>query len=609
MTEPNPPGYEDVRRRLVERGYLQGRVERFVLQGLAAPGSEMPRVARTAVKAALLGAPILGALLAGAAVAGNRPLLGAADGLVLWLYFAVVSGIALFLLDLLAATIVATTAQRRGARRSDTMRAGLLVALPTLAYLLVLWWNRKGGGVGENLLFLVSAVVATALIAWLAGLVSLAGIVGRTGQVPDRSRRAILVVLLAVPAAALVVLPRAGAGDRPPSPFEPASASRLTVLGIDGLDGGLVEALAATESVDGMLVAMQRGAVLPWKRPAAAEPPEMWTTLLTGVPAAVHGVREAGASRLPGVATPLRSDGGPLALDAALKYLLPAREVPTTGVSRRVRAVWEIVALKAPAASVGFWTSWPATEPGYVVSDRVLAKLLSDAPEDRDTAPASLFERLRHEFPEDRSGIRARFDAELAPALAPSVRDLAWESFLIDAYAWTVSRRLSGDPALRASFTYLPGLDILRFRLRDRGAPGSTAMVEAQGALEVYVRWLDRLVAEAVKGPGRTVVLADPGRAAGKGAEGFALVAGEGIRPACVAPPIDPLDVAPTLLALAGFPASDEMPGRVVASCVDAPAPPTRVRTFGLRPTVSQEAASAYDPEMIERLRSLGYLR
>lgn len=609
MSAPGQSGYDDVRRRLVERGYLQGRVERFLLKDLVAPGSPARGVARTALKAAVLGAPILGALLAGAAVAGNRPLLGATDGLVLWLYFAIVSGLVLFLLDLVAAAIVVGIASRRGARRADTLRAGLLVALPTLAYLLLLWWNRKGGGLVENLAFLASAVVATGLIAWLAGLVSLAGIVGRTGQVPDRSRRAILFALLALPAAVFVLVPRAGAASADPAPFEPAPAPRLTVVGIDGLDGGLVEALAATEAVDGMLVAMQRGAVLPWKRPAGAPPPEMWTTLLSGMPPQVHGVRDAGAQRLPGVATPLRREGGPLALEAALRFLLPARDVPTTGASRRVRTAWEIVALKAPSSAVGFWTSWPASAPGYVVSDRVLAKLLSGAPGDRDTAPESLYERLRHEFPDDEREIRARFDAEIGPKVAEPLRPLVGESFLIDAYAWRVSERLAGDPSIRAAFVYLPGLDILRFRLGERReAPGSTAMVEAQRALEAYVRWLDALVVSAARGAGRTVVVADPGRAAGPGAEGFVIVAGEGVRASCVAP-IAPLDLAPTLLALAGFPASEEMPGTASLSCVEGVAPPPRVATFGRRAPTLGGAASDYDPEMIERLRSLGYVR
>ena len=82
--------YEEVRRKLVERGYLQGRIERFLLRDLVAAAG--PRaLARTSAKAALLGAPILGGLLAASTVAANRPVLGARDALVLWIYFAILA--------------------------------------------------------------------------------------------------------------------------------------------------------------------------------------------------------------------------------------------------------------------------------------------------------------------------------------------------------------------------------------------------------------------------------------------------------------------------------------------------------------------------------------
>jgi len=98
--------YEEVRRQLRERGYLEGRLERFVLRD--------PRhLLRSSAKAALLGAPVLGALLAAAAVAANRPLLGVRDALVLWLYFTVLAGGVLLALDLAAAGIVGALARRR----------------------------------------------------------------------------------------------------------------------------------------------------------------------------------------------------------------------------------------------------------------------------------------------------------------------------------------------------------------------------------------------------------------------------------------------------------------------------------------------------------------
>ncbi len=618
--------YAEVRRKLVERGYLDGRIERFVLRDLLRPAGARGRLPRTSLKAALLGGPILGALLAGAVVAANRPLVRVTDAPVLWLYFAALSASALFALDLGAAALTAAIARRRGARSGDSTRASLLVALPTLSYLVLLWWKGPGAsGLWGDAVFLVAASGATILVAWLAGLVSLAGIIGRTGEVPDRARRALrmLVAVLAPAAAAALVLrgavPRVP-GETAPSPFEPIRrGDRLVLIGADGLDGGLVEELAPRGAVDRIQELLRSGSVHPLRRVAGLEPPEVWTTMLTGVAPEVHGVREAGAERLPGVATPLRREGAPLPLEAALRFLLPARTVPTTGALRRVRTLWEIVGLKEPVAAVGWWASWPAREDeveaplGYVVSDRVLAKLISGSEEDRDTSPESLFPRLRAEFPRERDLIRSVFEARFGSVGDAELRRLAWESFLLDAYHRSVARLLEGDPAVRDLFVYLPGLEILRHRLaeRGRGKDGNRAAAVPE-LIESYVKWIDGLVGEIAGDPAtrRTILIADPGRSAVRGVEGFVAVSGGPARPGCVGSAIGPLDVTPLALTADGFPASDEMPGRAPTDCLASPpGGATRIATFGRKAAPARPPVSAYDPEMLDRLRSLGYVR
>jgi len=607
--------YEEVRSKLVERGYLQGRIERFLLRDLVTAAG--PRaLARTSFKAALLGAPLLGGLLAASTVAANRPLLGARDALVLWIYFALLAGAALFALDLIAAGVARAWARRRGARSSDALRAGLIVAVPVLVYLVVLWARgRPDGGFGEDALFLTGAVATVALVAWLAGLVSLAGIVGRTGEVPDRNRRSalfLLAVLVPVAAAFFVIpetTPAGGSRAIPPSGFTPVPRTqRLLVVGIDGLDGALVEAESDHGATRNLLALLARGALYP-KHREPAEPPEVWTTIATGMGADAHGVRSAGATRLPGVGAPIAVRSGPAAFDAALRFLLPARTVPASGAGRRVRALWEIAGLAQPAAVVGWWASWPASgtegdpKAGYVVSDRVLAKLLSEGAEDRDTAPASLFARLARDFPAERAAWRASFEARFLD-LPNETRALEWESFLIDTFAWRTTLRLLDDPEVATSFTYLPGLDILRTRLR--GSP------DAPDAVERYVRWLDAsIIAELSARSGDLIlVVADPGRSAEADDEGFVAVSGGGAVPLCVGPAIDDLDVAPIALRLAGLPVSREMQGVAPLRCFEgaAPAPPA-LASWGRRGRPAEAPASDYDPEMVLRLKSLGYLR
>ncbi len=619
-------GYEEVRRKLCERGYLEGRIERFVLRDLLGPGSHARHLARTGLKAAILGAPLLGGVLAGAAVAVNRPLLGPTDAFVLWLWFGLLAGAVLFVLDLGAATLVAARARRRGARPSDTLRAAAMVGLPVLAYLAALWGSRRSGsGWAADAAFLAAALAASLIAAWLAGLVSLAGVIGRTGEVPDRQRRFALVLvalLLPVTAALFAVT---GAFGRPargsgPSPFEVRAGScRLVFIGVDGLDGELVQALAERGAVPRLLAGMEAGAVFTKRRAAGIEPPEVWTTILTGMPAEAHGVRAVSAARLPGVATPLRDTAGPAPMSAALRFLLPRRTVPTTGAGRAVRTLWEIVALKQGAAGVGWWASWPARDGesgegrAWVVSDRVLPKLLLDAEEDRDASPAGLFGRLRADFAADREALRREFAEGMGPARGGSAARLLWESFLMDGYASRVSRRLERDPAVSASFVYLSGLDILRRRLEERReAQGLGGVLETQEAIEAYVRWLDALLGEALAEgeEGCVVIVGDPGRSANKESEGFVVVKHASVEPGCLGGTITDLDVAPLALALLGFPASEEMPGRSPEACLNPPlAGQARLPSYGRRGVAAEGAVSAFDPDMTERLRSLGYLR
>src|SRR5262245_39448883 len=104
---PTPPGagegdgYTDVRERLVSMGYLSRPLERYVLGGVARPGSFLRRHAAVSLRVALAAGPLLGLLFALAVVVANRPRFShASDFLVLAGGFTVVFGAAVFLLEL-----------------------------------------------------------------------------------------------------------------------------------------------------------------------------------------------------------------------------------------------------------------------------------------------------------------------------------------------------------------------------------------------------------------------------------------------------------------------------------------------------------------------------
>ena len=70
------------------------------------------------------------------------------------------------------------------------------------------------------------------------------------------------------------------------------------------------------------------------------------------------------------------------------------------------------------------------------------------------------------------------------------------------------------------------------------------------------------------------------------------------------------LDVAPTVLALAGVSPAADMPGRVLDDAVDITVAPRAVSSYetGERVTAENKTDAAVDPAVLARLRSLGYL-
>ncbi len=161
-------------------------------------------------------------------------------------------------------------------------------------------------------------------------------------------------------------------------------------------------------------------------------------------------------------------------------------------------------------------------------------------------------------------------------------------------------------------------MDIAQYNLlgpsRGSGLPPS-ALASRLESLERYYVFLDSLVAPLVDGgqPGSVVaLLADPGRAAARGPGLLALTgapAASGIRI-----PGNAADVAPTLLHLLGVPVSRELPGtvevRLLTGEFRSQHPVRRVSGYGPRIVAPRPpAASPLDRDMLERLRSLGYVR
>src|SRR5690606_14733794 len=183
-----------------------------------------------------------------------------------------------------------------------------------------------------------------------------------------------------------------------------------------------------------------------------------------------------------------------------------------------------------------------------------------------------------------------------------------------DAVHLAIAARL--DPSrLDLLAIYLPGLDIAQHALLGSGGPVAPSALTARlDALHDYYRFLDTQLARLVAGREQDLVflIAQPGRIATI-TRGLAAVTGPH---AASGIGLDghATSLAPTILHAPGIPVSRGPAGRPILEMFDAAFtarfPVRAVETYGRRamPSALREG-QPLDREMIERLRSLGYVR
>jgi hypothetical protein len=295
-----------------------------------------------------------------------------------------------------------------------------------------------------------------------------------------------------------------------------------------------------------------------------------------------------------------------------------------SGSERRAKTFWEVAAEAGlRTVVVNWWATWPVPEEaGIVLSDRVTLRLERDGPLDAELAPASLYEPLRQRWPE----IKARASAEATKALELSSDDTTRRILLRSAELDAIQLALASavaPPAADLSVIYLPGLDIAQHALLFDGPVepsdgqarlSPSALAARLEGLQAYYSTLDRLLAPLLSpGPGELVMLVtEPGRVGGDGrammsVNGAAAQSHQGSISQATA-------TAPTVLYALGVPVSRDLPSAPLLELFDpgfaARYPLRYVATYG-RPSAAPAIRSGQplDQEMIDRLRSLGYVR
>jgi len=651
MEETRPPASDDprvdeLRQRLRSLGYLDAGVDRFVLGSARSTRSASAIAFFASLRVGALAAVLLGPAAA-IGLSARMPGLvtGPSDAIVVAIYLGAFFGIAIALSTLLASLLVASFSRRAkmSGRRSLGLAAGVVVTFGCLLYL-TLWWQTVIAGVGWSAPFWTLSALALAVamslllghaVSVASSAVALAASENQTfGAAETRAVKASLswpVTLasgaVAFGAAALLLTWSAGATRAATVPREPLtivpSGLRVRVIAVDGFDVRILEELTASGRVPALATAFGDGGIALESAGGTADtddPARIWTTIATGQPPDVHGVEGLETRRVAGVQGSVAMAGpSPIAraIRGATDLVRFTRPSIASGTERRTKTFWEVAASAGlRTAVVNWWATWPASpEAGIVLSDRATLRLERGGPLDAELSPATLYDTLRQQWTEIRTRAESRATAAIDFNGEEAARTILRRSAELDAVQLELLSRIA-TPATDLSAVYLPGLDIAQHALLgdepSRLAPSGLA--SRLEALKAYYVALDRLVGPLLA-PAQdelVVIVTEPGRVSGSRGARVALRGVIARLPDTTAS--NATSVAPTVLYALGVPMSREFSTGPLIEALD-PRFSTRyplryVASYGPPSTASAtRAGQPLDQEMIDRLRSLGYVR
>jgi hypothetical protein len=625
---------DDLRQQLRSLGYLDAGVDRFVLASAESTRGPIGVAIMAGIRIGLLSAVLLGPAAAvglGFRVPGLVSRVQDAVVLALYLgaFFFLGSAVLSAGVSSIAAAFVRARADRSAprARRASTL-ASWSTAIACLAYLTLWWRTANAAFVWSTPLWttiaLATAVTVSLLLGHAVRITTLAVLAAATPtSLPPVSSRSWQVVLVG---GALAFLGGAGLliwtapasadspGTRPPLTVV-STGKRVRLIAIDGFDADAYAAASGTGT------RLEAGGVLAALAPQdTSDPARAWTTIATGVTPEVHGVSGIETRRVAGVQGTIGGESGAAGriVRAATDMLRLTRPSITSREERRAKTLWEVAAdAGLRTAVINWWATWPATaNNGIVVTDRAVLRLERGGALDGEIAPPELYERLRGAWPTLRQRAAAAAAQAFSTLTDHDVATVLRRSAELDATIVGLLNALP-DPRRDLDVIYLPGLDIAQHTLLapvQGAALPSSAMAARIDGLRAYYRFLDATL-EPLLAPDDddiVMVVTQPGRVRSSiGGRMTIVVRGTAIDASGPKDRVSAtvLDVMPTVMAALGVPLSRELPGTPLAP-FDSSAARRYVDTYG-KPNVSivPRTGQPLDQEMIDRLRSLGYVR
>ena len=391
-------------------------------------------------------------------------------------------------------------------------------------------------------------------------------------------------------------------------------AGRVAVIALDGADWDLITELADDGRIPNLRALARGGATATLQTIQPTVSPLVWTTAATGVPPDRHGI---------------------------LDFF--SENTPVDAYARRTPAVWEIAeAFGRHATVVNWWAAWPPSPGNAVVYDAPIGHL-GDAVHPAAHAPRVAkaqvpvgtigYEQVRRFLNITATEYQAAVSSGNAADPVNIMRHLLAKTWTDHRVALDVFRQET--PLL--TMIHYEGTDVVNHL----GAPYHPPQRQGIPATEYRKYWplvanyyaeIDRLIGEWMQVlPDDTTVIVmsahgfrwgsdrpreQPGSRAALSDHrnpGIFIAYGNHVVPSRASRSVSIYDLAPTILAILGLPASDEMPGKVPDGLFTGIQPVEAVRVssyvefFGERPLSS---GSRPNPQQYRQaLQALGHVR
>jgi Flp pilus assembly protein TadD len=414
--------------------------------------------------------------------------------------------------------------------------------------------------------------------------------------------------------------------------LEPIPGARLLVIGLDGAEWRVVDALMEQGKLPNLSRLVAKGVRARLRTIDPILSPVVWTTVATGFLPDRHGV-----------------------LDFLVTDTRTGAKVPVTSRQRKVRAVWNLLNDAGLRVGViGWWATWPAEEvDGYIVTDRTTAQFPGLSRESRGnpagkTFPPELFGKIEPLLiPPEAVG-----DAEIAPFLRIDPAGETWrarsENRVAEFRSVLASTRATEGVALAlgsggfAPFqaVYFEGIDTVSHLFMPFRPPRREGISEEDyrrfaRAVDAFYAYQDevvgRLLERAGEGTG-VLILSDHGfrseadrpyresrieyatAALWHRKHGILVASGGPFRQGVTLPEVSVVDITPTILAYFGLPSGEDMAGRPVRDLftpefLDRHPPAYRPSwERGGERAVAEVSDPEADRALKEKLLALGYL-